>query len=113
MAGVRPPKIKGFSERLYILDGQAGFIWRYFPNGDELTIQADDQAVTFYDTIDLAQIIDFDINASDGTVILLYSNGHLDRYADGRSYLARRHPVGWGAQCTIITPTSGQNYRPW
>ena len=99
-----PTQIKGFSERLYILDGQAGFIWRYFPNGDELTIQADDQAVTFYDTIDLAQVADFDINASDGTVVLLYSNGRLNRYADGRSIWPEGTLAEGGLNAPLLDP---------
>ncbi len=80
-----PSQVKGFSERIYILDSQAGYIWRYYPSGDELEIREGDQAVSFFDDPNLAEAVDFDINSSDGTVVILYRSGQMNRFADGRS----------------------------
>ncbi len=101
-----PSQIKEFSERVYILDGQAGYVWRYFPNGDELTIQQDDQAISFFDEVNMNQVVDFAINASDGTVVLLFHNGQLVRYADGRSIWPEGTLADGGLTAPMLQPTA-------
>ncbi len=101
-----PTQVKGFSERLYILDNQAGFIWRYYPEGDDFSIRADDQAITFFEAVEIPQLVDFDINAADGTVVLLYKNGNMVRLADGRSIWPAGTLEDGGLTSPMLAPKS-------
>ncbi len=81
-----PTDIATFDERLYILDPAAQVIWKYFPNGDDFLVQADDRVIAFDEADDpeLDKVIDFDIFAGDGSLLLLYEDGRA-RYYDTRS----------------------------
>jgi len=81
-----PTDIATFDERLYILDPAAQVIWKYFPNGDDFLVQADDRVIAFDEADDpeLDKVIDFDIFAGDGSLLLLYEDGRV-RYYDTRS----------------------------
>lgn len=79
-----PIAITTFGERLYILDIGAQAIWKYFPNGEDFTANADDRTIFFSDDPELNQVIDFDIFSQDGSLVLLYRNGRI-RYYDTRA----------------------------
>jgi sugar lactone lactonase YvrE len=81
---IQPESITSFNERLYILDSGANNIWRYFADGDGFTVGEDRRTVDFSDDVDLDQVVDFAIYSEDGSVILLYGDGRLRRYANGR-----------------------------
>ncbi|MDX1616669.1 MAG: hypothetical protein R3300_20340 [Candidatus Promineifilaceae bacterium] len=81
---VSPIAATGFSERLYVLDPLANRIWRYFAEGDSLTLNEDLRAIEFVEGAELARVIDFEIYTEDGSVILLYDDGRLRRYVNGR-----------------------------
>lgn len=99
-----PSQIKGFSERLYILDNQAGFIWRYYPEGDDFSIRADDQAISFFEAVEVTQLADFDINSADGTLVLLFQNGNMMRLADGRSIWPAGTLADGGLEQPMLAP---------
>jgi hypothetical protein len=81
---VAPSAIAQFSERLYVLDPLARMIWRYFAEGDGLTASENQRSVGFVDDPQLDQVIDMEIYSEDGSVILLYEDGRLRRYVNGR-----------------------------
>ena len=84
---VTPIAITGFNERLYILDNNAGKIWKYFPDGEGFVPNDKDRAIEF-DTKnadpDVRAMIDFDIYSEDGSLVALYGDGRI-RYYDTRS----------------------------
>jgi hypothetical protein len=79
-----PIAIATFDERLYVLDIGAQVIWKYFPNGDDFTANADDRTLFFAEDAELNQVIDLDIFSQDGGLVLLYRDGRI-RYYDTRS----------------------------
>lgn len=81
---IQPESIADFNERLYILDIGAEQIWRYFADGDGFTVSDDRRTIEFTEDVDLDQVTDFAIYSEDGSIILLYGDGRLRRYANGR-----------------------------
>lgn len=103
-----PIAVATFDERLYILDIGAQVIWKYFPNGDDFTANADDRAIAFTEDPDLEQVIDFDIFSQDGGLVLLYRDGRI-RYYDtrsGRLEWDESALLANGLQTPLVAPTS-------
>lgn len=101
-----PEQIKPFAGRLYVLDGQAGYVWKYFPADDTLTFQESNQAITFFDNADLGNAVDFDIFDTDGSVLVLYSNGQLKRFFDGRVTWDQQKLIDGDLKTPLLGPTS-------
>lgn len=80
----QPKAITSFNERLYILDPAAPAIWRYFAEGEGFTMTEGQQAIEFVEDADLENVVDLAIYSEDGSVILLYNDGRLRRYVNGR-----------------------------
>jgi hypothetical protein len=103
-----PIRITTFDERLYILDIGARVIWKYFPNGDDFTANADERTLFFADDPDLNQVIDFDIFSQDGGLVLLYRDGRI-RYYDTRSSRLEWDEstlLANGLQTPLVSPTA-------
>ncbi len=103
-----PIAVATFDERLYILDIGTQAIWKYFPNGDDFTANADDRAIAFTEDPDLEQVIDFDIFSQDGGLVLLYRDGRI-RYYDtrsGRLEWDESDLLTNGLQTPLVAPTS-------
>ncbi len=103
-----PIAITTFDERLYILDIGARLIWKYFPNGDDFTANADDRSIFFADDPELNQVIDFDIFSQDGGLVLLYRDGRI-RYYDTRSSRLEWDEsalLANGLQTPLVAPTA-------
>lgn len=103
-----PIAIATFDERLYILDIGAQVIWKYFPNGDDFTANADDRSLAFTEDPDLEQVIDFDIFSQDGGLVLLYRDGRI-RYYDtrsGRLEWNETDVLANGLQTPLVAPSS-------
>lgn len=66
-----------FSERLYVLDPEAGQMWRYFPEGEGFYVDDGQRALTLPE---LEQAVDAAIYSEDGSVLVLYADGRLRRY---------------------------------
>lgn len=101
-----PTQIVGFSERLYILDREAEQIWRYLPDGDSFSVQENDRTVTFFDPIDLINVVDLAINQDDGSVLLLFGDGRLRRYANGRAIWTEANLADGGLSSPMVRPVS-------
>lgn len=99
-----PTSLKDFNERIYILDAAVGQIWRYFPSGDDFQILSDDVAVRFDETVDLSTAVDFDIVQEDGSVLLLFGDGGLHRYASGRPMWTEADLVSGGLTQPLVAP---------
>lgn len=122
-----PVQVKRFAERVYVLDPEAGQIWRYYADGEGFTIQAEDPAIQFDPAEDLSEAIDFDINQDDGSVVILFKDGRLRRYANGRAIWTEKellrdgnfsvpltrpvalHIVGQGLNSSIFVLDVGSN----
>lgn len=78
-----PVSMTRFNERFYVLDRGAGVIWRYFTEGGSFIV---DEAQRTIELPDLDQAVDFAIYSEDGSIIVLYADGRLRRYA-GNSVL--------------------------
>ncbi|MEM7801571.1 MAG: hypothetical protein AAF633_20415, partial [Chloroflexota bacterium] len=102
----QPAQIKPFSGRLYVLDGLADYIWKYFPVDDSLVLQENNQAITFYDPANLETAVDFDIFDTDGSVLVLYNNGQVRRYFDGRLTWDTQKLIEGGLSEEMVGPTS-------
>ena len=74
---LEPVATAQFNERLYVLDTQAGQMWRYFPEGDGFYVDEGQRALTLPD---LDQAVDAAIYSEDGSVLVLYGDGRLRRY---------------------------------
>lgn len=80
----QPKSIASFNERLYVLDTGSATIWRYFAEGDGFTISDEQRAIEFVEDADLSQAVDFAIYSEDGSIVILYGDGRMRRYANGR-----------------------------
>lgn len=103
-----PIRATTFDERLYILDIGARTIWKYFPNGDDFTANADERSLFFADEPELNQVIDFDIFSQDGSLVLLYRDGRI-RYYDTRSSRLEWDEsvlLANGLQTPLVSPTA-------
>jgi hypothetical protein len=103
---VQPVQITSFNERLYILDIGSETIWRYFADGDSFTLSDDQRSLTFVEDADLDQVVDLAINSVDGSVILLYRDGRLRHYLNGRLNWSETNLANNGLEMPLIAPTS-------
>ena len=103
---VRPTQITSFDERLYVLDTGSEDIWRYFPDGDNFTLNDTQRAVVFSEDADLDQVVDLAINSVDGSLALLYQDGRIRHFADGRLLWNESEPLNSGMETPFIAPTA-------
>ncbi len=75
-----PVAITLYNERFYILDVGIGQIWRYFPDGDNYTITADDQMVALPAGVDGSLAVDLAIYSEDASLLLAFQQGRLGYY---------------------------------
>jgi hypothetical protein len=101
-----PVSMKGFSERVYVLDPTAEQIWRYYSDGDALQIQDAAPAIEFVDPANLSLATDFAINQQDGSVLILYGDGHLRRFANGRTIWTEQELLDSGLASPLLGPTA-------
>lgn len=88
-----PQRMLIYAERLYILDAQAGKIYRLLPTGEGYTAGGEDY---FSTPTHIAGVQDF---AIDGHVYLLFPDGRLLRYYQGEQ-------EGFNVETTFSTPTA-------
>lgn len=103
---VQPLQITSFNERLYVLDAASQEIWRYFPDGDAFTLNDTQRTVNFSEDADLDQVVDLTIYSEDGSILLLYRDGRVRRYADGRLLWNESEPLNSGMETPFIAPTA-------
>lgn len=103
---VQPTAITSFNERLYILDPGAPAIWRYFAEGEGFTITEGQQAIEFVEDAELENVVDLAIYSEDGSVILLYSDGRLRRYVNGRLLWNEEVLGASGLEQPLIAPVA-------
>lgn len=80
----QPKSISSFNERLYVLDTGSATIWRYFAEGDGFTISNEQRSIEFVEDSDLSKAVDFAIYSEDGSIVILYEDGRMRRYVNGR-----------------------------
>ncbi len=103
---VQPSQITSFDERLYVLDTGTEEIWRYFPDGSNFTLNDTQRAVAFDEEANLNQVVDLAINSIDGSVILLYQDGRIRHYADGRLLWDESQLLSNGLETPLVAPTA-------
>jgi hypothetical protein len=103
---IQPESITSFNERLYILDSGAEKIWRYFADGDGFTVSDERRTIEFTEDVDLDQVADFAIYSEDGSIILLYGDGRLRRYANGRLLWSEAELTSNGLKEPLISPSA-------
>lgn len=108
----QPVAITQFNERLYVLDPQAKVIWRYFAEGDGFITDNNNR---YLELPDLEQAVDIAIYSEDGSVIVLYGDGKLRRYANGTLLWGENELLANGLPSPLIAPTQvkivGQGLR--
>lgn len=80
----QPVAMATYGERLYILDRGTEEIWKYFPDGYNFVLRADDRIIRFADDADLGRAVDLDLYSEDASLIVLYEDGRI-RYYDTRA----------------------------
>lgn len=80
---LNPVAMATYLDRVYVLDSEAGVIWKYYATNGYAQIP-EDATITLADGGDLGQAIDFDLYAEDGSLVILYGDGRL-RYYDTRT----------------------------
>lgn len=103
---VRPTQITSFDERLYVLDPGSQDIWRYFPDGDSFTLNDAQRTVAFSDDVNLDQVVDMAIYSEDGSIMLLYADGRIRRFAEGRLLWNESEPLNSGMETPFIAPSA-------
>ncbi len=103
-----PTSIATYFERLYILDDEAGEIWRYLPDGDGFILQEEDRSVQFEEDIDVAHVIDLDIHSEDGSVLLLYDDGRIRRYVNQRMLWDEKSLYDSGMTTRLVSPIAAK-----
>jgi hypothetical protein len=103
---IQPEAITDFNERLYILDSGAKQIWRYFADGDGFTVSEDRRTIEFTEDVELDQVTDFAIYSEDGSIILLYGDGRLRRYANGRLLWSEAELANNGLKEPLASPSA-------
>jgi len=103
---VSPVAIASFNERLYIVDPGTPAIWRYYPEGEGFKIIEGQESLEFVDEADLAHVIDMAIYNEDGSIVLLYDDGRLRRYASGRLLWDENDLQENGMNLPFISPVS-------
>jgi hypothetical protein len=78
---VSPVAMAGFEVNLYVLDPGADQIWKYVPTpGDNRYSNAPEEYFTGAERPHLEGAIDFGISSSEGSVYILFQDGHVERY---------------------------------
>ncbi|HUS94299.1 MAG TPA: hypothetical protein VMZ24_03885 [Patescibacteria group bacterium] len=101
-----PSSVADFSERLYVLDQGSSAIWRYFAEGEGFTIIDEQQSIEFVDEADLEHVVDMAIYSEDGSLILLYDDGRLRRYTNGRLLWQESDLQANGLASPMISPVA-------
>lgn len=108
----QPVAMTQFNERLYVLDPQAKVIWRYFAEGDGFITDNNNR---YLELPDLEQAVDIAIYSEDGSVIVLYGDGRLRRYANGSLLWGENELLANGLPTPLVAPTQvkivGQGLR--
>ncbi len=99
-----PLQMNEYGGNLYVLDDDAGYVWRYYPSNGNYVIQEERQAITFYDSPNLEESVDFVIDESDGSVLFLYEDGTLLKYYNGRTTWTSDTLARNGLQSPILAP---------
>lgn len=99
-----PSAITLYQERLYVLDAPLARIWRYIPSGTGLISDAEYRAIEALG--DLEQAVDVTILPEDGSVVVLYSNGDLRRYANNRLQWGTSDLTARGLPQPLVAPTN-------
>lgn len=105
-----PVAMTQFSERLYILDPAADFIWKYFPQEDGFVVDEGERALFLGDDVDLRAANDLDIYGDDGSLLLTYSDGRV-RYintASGRIEWDESDLLESGLSMPLEMPVAGK-----
>lgn len=103
---VFPDAIADFNERLYILDPGAEKIWRYFAEGDGFTMNEEQRFIEFVDDPDLGNAVDFAIYSEDGSVVILYADGRIRRYVNGRLLWGEGELSANGLEQPFVSPVA-------
>ncbi len=103
---IQPVAVTTFNERLYILDPGAQVIWRYFAEGEGFTLSDGQEIVEFVDDADLEHAVDVAIYSEDGSVFLLYDDGRVRRYVNGRLLWGEELLSNSGLESPLVSPTS-------
>jgi hypothetical protein len=82
-AWLNPVASATYLDRLYVLDTEAGQIWKYYASNDYAQL-AGDEAIFFSAEAGLGEAVDFDLFSEDGSLVVIYDNGRV-RYYDTRS----------------------------
>jgi hypothetical protein len=101
-----PSSITSYFERLYILDTGAGEVWRYLPDGDGFILQEDERSIQFDEDIDIDHVVDLAIHSEDGSVLLLYDDGRIRRYANRRMLWDEKSLFESGMSTQFVEPVS-------
>ncbi|MFT5195219.1 MAG: hypothetical protein ACI85U_002238 [Candidatus Promineifilaceae bacterium] len=101
-----PVQMKSYDGNLYVLDDEAGYVWRYYPSNGNYVIQEERQAITFYDPTELDQAADFVIDNSDGSVLFLYDDGNLLKFYNGRTTWTDETVKRNGLKSPLLAPNS-------
>jgi hypothetical protein len=101
-----PSSVADFSERLYVLDQGSPAIWRYYPEGEGFTILDEQQSIEFVDEADLEHVVDMAIYSEDGSIILLYDDGRMRRYANGRLLWQESDLQANGLATPMVSPVA-------
>ena len=99
-----PLQINEYGGNLYVLDDAAGYVWRYYPSNGNYVIQEERQAITFYDSPNIEESVDFVIDDSDGSVLFLYQDGTLLKYYNGRTNWTPETLARNGLQSPMLDP---------
>jgi hypothetical protein len=102
----QPEAITTFNERLYILDTGVEQIWRYFAEGDGFTFSENQRTVEFVESAQLGQVADLAIYSEDGSVLLLYTDGRMRRYVNGRLLWSEGELEGNGLETPLLRPSA-------
>ncbi len=101
-----PQEASTFNERVYVLDPAASAIWRYLADRDGFQIAEELQSIEFIDQADIGDVVDFAIYSEDGSVVLLYGDGRIRRYANGRLLWDEVHLRENGLRIPVENPVA-------
>jgi len=105
----QPVAVATYGERLYILDRGTAEIWKYYPDGYNFVLRADDRIIRFADGPDgpdLGLAVDLDLYSEDASLVVLYEDGRI-RYYDTRSGRVQWDEVGLannGLNSPLVAP---------
>jgi len=104
---VNPVSMATYLDRIYVLDTEAGEIWKYYASSNYAQLP-DDATIVLAEGGDLDQAVDFDLYAEDGSLVILYADGRI-RYYDtrtGRIQWDENMPAQNGLATPFIAPVS-------